>query len=352
MKEKVIAQLFFFLCISNLSGRSPFRKKDICTPQISAYWRGDNKKYTRRNSNYEEHPIFCTFHENHFNQHLLPLEPIPYRQNSSKFVDGSILNALIEGLIVEIKQKRKGYKNFIVLQHKNFNRRRQCGLIVLKFKDYPFVLKLFIERPKTFVNPYCKGFENRFFFFMSGGANRHVAGLTRIRNLEVVSEYIAASPRWRNRVKMPRKWFWLPVQTQWIEVTGKNIGGKDTINTKFPGIYAIVADEIEDNHEVAISKKDCHAIIMELCNDLHLFIDPHVDNFIFSYDSTIHDFIINIIDTEHFPSIVGIKEKKRFRNHREWYLYLAGKCFKDVYLYTKDERRSAQTRPNKLMLPW
>jgi hypothetical protein len=49
---------------------------------------------------------------------------------------------------------------------------------------------------------------------------------------------------------------------------------------------------------------------------------------------------IIIVDTEHFPSFVGLKEEITFNNYTEWYLYLAGKCFKNEFLLTKKERRN------------
>jgi len=344
--------LFFFLLCNSLFGRSPFRQKDKNIPQVTAHWHGETKIYRRQDSHYEENPLFTTFHEDHVNSNLLPTEPLSFYYQPSQHIDGHILSNLIEELIVEIKKKRKQYKHFVILQHKNFNRRKKCGLLVLKFKDYPFVVKIFIETPQTFINPYCKGLDNLFFFFMSGGTNRHILGLTRIRNLEVINEYIAKNPRWRNVVKTPRKWFWLPKKIQWIEVKGKNIGNKKQLKTRFPGTYAVVADWINTDHELVIPMHEKKAMIIDLCNNLHMFIDPHANNFIIGYDAQKNHYTISIVDTEHFPSIVGFKKEKEFRNYNEWYLYLAEKCFHDIYLRTKDKRQEEQSAPNHLALPW
>ena len=46
-------------------------------------------------------------------------------------------------------------------------------------------------------------------------------------------------------------------------------------------------------------------------------------------------FTITLVDTEHFPTMVGVFSKKSFKNHNEWYVYLAGKCIFDMYLQTK-----------------
>ena len=120
---------------------------------------------------------------------------------------------------------------------------------------------------------------------------------------------------------------------------------KKKITTILPGTYAVIADAINTEQNMTISQKEMNKIIMQLCNDLDVIVDPHSDNFIFKYNKEKKDFTIVIIDTEHFPTIVGLKEKKRFRNHYSWYLYLAGKCFYDGYLRTKDQRYYAQTKP-------
>ena len=349
-KESVgLIILFFF---STITGRSPFRPKNRYAPKITTRWLGETKTYSLSDSHFEKEPLFTTFNQEHVNQHLLPMEKIPYRNDPAQFANGIILSKLIEQLIIEVRQKKKQYTHFIVLQHKNFNRRKQCGLLVLQFKDHPFVLKLFMETPRTFVNPYCKGLENKVFFFMGGGTNRHVAGLTRIRNLELVNQYIAESPQWHNRITTPRKWFWLPKKPRYIELSGTNINKQATITTKYPGVYAIVADLIDTDHKIAMPKHERNAMIMDFCNDLQVFVDPHENNFIVGYNAEKEEYTLSLIDTEHFPSMVGIKEEVQFRNHIHWYLYLAGKAFRDMYLRTKQERHTAQITPNQLALSW
>ncbi len=349
-KEPVGLIILFFFSI--ITGRSPFRRKDPYIPRVDSRWLGETKTYTRYDSHYEKEPLFTTFHEEHVNQHLLPMEKIPYRNDPAQSVNGTILSKLIEQLIIEVKQKKRQYTQFIVLQHRNFNRRKQCGLLVLQFKNHPFVLKLFMETPQTFINSYCKGLENKVFFFMGGGTNRHVSGLTRIRNLELVNQYIAESPQWKDRIITPRKWFWLPKNSRYIELIGTNINKKTTIATKYPGIYAIVADLIDTNHEIAMPKHERNAMIMDFCNDLQLFVDPHTKNFIVGYNEEKEEYTLSLIDTEHFPSMVGIKEVIQLRSHTHWYLYLAEKATRDIFLRNKQKRRTAQTIPNQLALSW
>jgi hypothetical protein len=337
--------IFFFLLIITISSkaRSPHRPVEQFIPCLSVQWQGSNTIYTNKSFYYEEYPIFHVFDSDYFNSHQLPQSPISYQKQ--KLVNGAILNNLIEQVLTEIQKKKKRYTHFNVLQHKNFNRRKKCGLLVLKFKDYPFVVKLFIETPKTFVNPYCKGFEPRFFFTMAGGVNRHISGITRIKNLELLNYTIKNNKNWQGRVKTPRKWFWTPKNNKLLHITGKNIGNKEQLITAIPGTYAIIADAINTDEEIKMPQKKRNEIIMQLCNDLELIIDPHSNNFIFKYDEKNNNFFIVIIDTEHFPTIVGLKEKKKFKSHYSWYLYLAGKCFHDTFLLTKQQRCTLQTTP-------
>src|SRR5438128_603586 len=85
--------------------------------------------------------------------------------------------------------------------------------------DNLIVLKLFIETPETFCNPYSKGPEPIFFWYMGGGAGRHVAGITRVKNLKTMKSLTELHPYWYDHIIFPRKWFWLPNNTRWINLT-------------------------------------------------------------------------------------------------------------------------------------
>ena len=183
--------LFFFIVfISSIThARSPFRKRETGLPEISTRWAGEKRTYTTRNSHLEEYPLFA-FHENDVKKHLLPSEAIHYKNDPTKSATGAELSKLIEHVIHEIQQRKKKFTHFTLLQKKNFNRKLSSGLIVLRFNDYPFVLKLFMETPETFGSPYGKGIEPLSFFYMAGGANRHLTGLTRIKNAQLVNQHL------------------------------------------------------------------------------------------------------------------------------------------------------------------
>jgi len=328
------------------TSRSPFRKKDPSTPQITTRWQGASTSYSRSSSHYEKYPLFEIFDQDYFDTHLVP-EHVTDLENDP-MITKVAMNELIEELVGEIKAGKKTFKHFTVLQKKNFNTKKQCGLIVLRFKDHPLVLKLFMETPETFIDPYCKGVEPAAFFFMAGGSNRHISGLTRIYNLEWIQEQLKELPQWS--VHLPRKWFWAPKNNNYIEIVGTNIDPQAPLKTLIPSTYGIIADAIEVKENHTLSKKKRNDLIMNLCADLNFYIDPHGDNYIITCDDD-KNHTIHLLDTEHFPSMVGICDPVSFDSYTGWYLYLAEKCTIDAFFRLKNTRKLAHTKPRHLQLP-
>jgi hypothetical protein len=338
-----IKQLFFvsllYLPIELLS-RHPFRLPNASLPQVTAQWENGSGTSTIVNRYVRYYPMF-SFHTAHFTPYLLPNNAISFRSDPAQTVDGTKLAAMIEEGLREIVSKKinikkeKKFGDFIVLQDKNFNYRQSCGLLVLAFKDYPFVVKLFMEKPTTILNFHATGLEPTFFFYMGGGSNRHLSGLTRLDNREFIAQRITQFQEWTDYLELPRKWFWLPHQQKNIVLSGTNIGGISHVRTEIPSTYAIVADKIDFSQETdRLSATKKREIIMNLCNDLNLNIDPHAKNFAFIEDAAKKIKII-LVDTEHFPTMVGITKRKQFKDHNEWYIFLSGKCFSDIYLSSK-----------------
>ena len=198
-------------------------------PEIITRWAGDTKTYRLAKYHLEEYSLFQLFDKDYFEKHLLPNTPVSYRYDQRKSVDPQILSDLIQGLLDEIKQEKNSFTNFSILQAKDYNFKNGKGLLIVKFNDYPFVVKLFIETPDSFVSPFDKGIEPIFFFFMGGGINRHMSGFTRLKNREIILKHLAQSP-WSDQIDIPRKWNWLPTNHKWIEISGKNIGIKKRTN--------------------------------------------------------------------------------------------------------------------------
>lgn len=327
--------------------RSIYRPKESAIPTIATRWAGtQDKHYHLRSWHLEEYAIFQTFNEPFFRENLLPDGTITYRSNPSKSVSGSHIKALIDKLITEIHAKKKVFTDFDVLCKKDFNRRACSGLMILKCKHHPFVVKLFIENPKSFVKYASKGIVPTFVYFMSGGINRHLVGFTRVKNLQILQEKIAHSPEWSTKVTFPRKWFVLPTSARWIEITGDNIGATKHHSIQIPGTYCIIADWIDADRPASMFNPDDKKTCMSLCNFFGLAIDPHINNFLYEKGTG----KIAIIDTEHFLSLVGIKDPIEFTGYFAWLWHLGNYCLHRMLMMDKKDRAAEQLKPSRTQL--
>jgi hypothetical protein len=342
--KKVFVFLIIFgpLTTSIVFARHPFRTHHPQATNVTICSDGHmpNTLFSNRLRLY---PLFA-FRTQDVREYLIPQGPITYRLEPTKAVSGIELGKLVERVIAEVVtqktiiKKARATTDCIVLRDRNFNYKISHGLIILKCKNYPFVVKIFIESPASFFDFRSTGIEPPFFFYMGGGANRHLTGMTRIRNRNLIQETIDALPRWRNHVEIPRKWYWLPEQPKELTLIGRNIGGHEEIKTTIPALYAIIEDEIEIKKETTrIAKRRKRKIIIELCNDLHIYLDPHPHNYAFIEDPKTKQFKIALVDTEHFPTMAGIETKVTFRDHMGWYTYLAKNYLRRLYGLTKKD---------------
>lgn len=334
MKKKLVV-ILLLLCNLFSAPRSIYRPIDPKMPIIHAKWADGITTHTLKKYHLEEYPLFQLFDKEYFEQHMLPSYPIASRYEPDRYIHPLILQQLIENLLTEISDGKRSFTHFIVLQSKDYNFKKGRGLLIVKFRDYPFVVKLFVETPDSFVSPFDKGMEPIFFFFMGGGVNRHLTGFTRIKNREIIKERLAQSP-WADQVDIPRKWHWIPKGTRWIEIEGINIGNKTNQKIQFPSTYCIVADAIKAERNLSLLDEQDKQLALHICNYLNLWIDPHMKNFM--YEKGTGKFII--VDTEHFPSAVGLHEKVTFDTYTNWYLHLAGKCWQNAFMQTKSRRRN------------
>lgn len=334
---KKILLIFFIGTILSVYGRSIYRPTDPYMPEIITRWVGQNQHYSMRRYHLEEYSLLNLFDLTFFNQYLLPENTsLTYRNNPQKSVMSQILIEKINNLLNEIKRGNHKFSDFTILQSKDYNFKKMSGLLIVKFNDYPFVVKIFIETPDSFICPFDKGIEPIFCFFMSGGINRHLLGFTRIKNREILINRVKNSS-WASLVDIPRKWHWIPKNSRWIELTGLNLGGlgkKQTIC--FPGTYCVIADAIEAERTPSLFNAQDKKMALDLCNFLDIWVDPHMQNFLIEKKSK--KFVI--VDTEHFPSFTGLREKINFDSYSNWYLYLAGKCWRNTFMQTKKERRN------------
>lgn len=334
--------LLAFLCALTINCRaySPLRKTIKPTLEVSLTT-SSKKPCKLISSHLEITPLFKLYNEENFTTYVLPKTPIAGRHTKTEY-DTQILRDLIENLILEVKENKKVYTDFIILKKRDFNKKEQSGLLIAKFKKYPFVVKLFIETPESFVKPFNKGFEAHCHFIVGGGINRHLLGFTRVKNALFIKNRLQKNSHWRKNADVPRKWFWLPNNPSYLQLTGYNIGGYDKIETKIPAVYAIVADYIDIKKTFSILNKRDRDTAIDLSNFLLCKIDPHIDNFI---REAFTDKIV-IIDTEHFPSMGGFKKRPKITHYTSWYLHLLFKYVNDRFCRTKKERRFIQSNPN------
>ncbi len=320
-----------------LQARSPLRARRNPTPTITTHWSDDTKPYKITHSHLGIYPFFHLYDPSHLRRYELPDSALSFHYEPGKTVLGSRLKQLINELLVELNEKKQRLTHFKILQSKDYNFDKNWGLLVLKFRDYPYVLKLFIETPEGIVNPFNKGIEPIFFFYMGSGVSRHLTGFTRIKNREIVLRELAKNPQLANQVEIPNKWFWIPTNSRMITIRGDNFADR-SLESTIPGTYVIVADCIEPERPFSLSSPQDRSRSLTLCNKMNLMIDPHIKNFMI--DKRTHSLVI--VDTEHFPTATGLYSKGPFKSYLHWYFHLTSKCIKDVLFLTKRERLARQ----------
>jgi hypothetical protein len=332
VKIKILFLLTSFISSKNLNARSIHRPADPDDPCIYVTSSLTGDCYKMIDSQLQNYPIFNCYNEDHFNKNLLPAT-INFRYEPEKFVSAKEINDKIDNLISELKNKKRIFSDFKVLKCTDFNSRKKAGFIVVKFKDYPFVLKLFKETPKSITDFSTRGVQERAIFAMSSSM-RHFAGLTRIRNIEKIKKTISPNHKWYNELSLPRKWFWLPENPDFLLIKAHNLGGKKESVTKIPAFYAIICDEIKFSKK-KVSINDC----IEFCSELNFILDPHYKNF--TYDEI--NGKLTIIDTEFFPILMGLRHKlKPYKNYLDWYTMLGCQFIKHKFGMLKSMRRVRQ----------
>lgn len=341
-----IKKFFLILCslfTFSTSARSIYRPVDPHTPYIVV--KTSNKKFTKqwtrqkpkdsyilRSDYLQLTPIFSTFDRTLFDRWMLPKkEDISFRSDASKSVDSKELSQLAENVLEEIKQNKKEFKDFIILKKRDFNYKTRSGLLVLKYKKYPFVLKLLIEHPHTFVEPFSKSYESGCMFVI-GGNLRHLSGFTRIPNLHYTRDLLYQDKTYKNLLDFPRKWFWEPKKNAYLKVEWKHVLNKQNFKTSIPCIYGVICDFViphEEQPENALKR-----LSIEISNHLNFLLDPHEGNAIREKDSG----KIVIIDTEHFPTMLDLKTKMYAKNYFNWLTQLAFKYIRSKFMRNKEER--------------
>jgi hypothetical protein len=239
--------------------RSIHRKHDVRMPEIKTYWDNDSRIYTLRDYHLHYWAFFTRYDETFLFSQQLPADSnVSLRDNPEESVHSQNLKKLIDGTVTEIGRAQKkiaSLQHATILKDRDFNYKKQCGTIIVKLQDYPFIIKIFSETPKTFVQPFSKGIEPSFFYHMAGGMNRYLAGFTRPKNLHAIRKKINEDEKWRNMITTPRQWFWVPDNGTWFHVSGKNFGSHTQHHVKMPAVYAIVCDAIDSDTPLQVTNR-------------------------------------------------------------------------------------------------
>ncbi len=348
MKKIIFAGLISLLTCLSLKPRGPLHFIDPNIPVIYTKWQWnfpeekmyfpsvDNENYKFSNGTITEFPLFKTFDMEDVKNNYLPEENIPYRNDKKSFIQGKKFEKMLKNFFKEILQKKDTYSDFTILKDDDWNRKKQAGLLVVRCKKHPFVIKLFMETPKSFMHPFNKGIIPLFQFGIGGGATRHLVGFTRIKNSNTIMKLLLESPEWKDYAEVPRKWYWLP-QYPWIHITTKNLGEPNEIKTiTIPGAYMIIADFIDTGRTFKLSSKTDRTKILNLCNYLQCRVDPHINNFLVEKGTN----KLVLIDTEHFPTLTGLQKPIDLRSYTQFYLHLSGKYAHETVFCLKNHRQS------------
>lgn len=330
------------LCIfSGLTARNIWQPQDQL-PTIETFWENNQEKtYQLSHSRLEKWAIFDRYSATEVKKHQLP-DQITWEHGA---ITVNEITKLCQHLLHELnarKNTRVHFSHFTVLKDADFNYKEKYGTIILKFKDYPLVCKLFCETPQSFVRPFSKGIVPSFLFSMGGGINRFLAGFTRIPNLETIQDILAHEPAWKNKIRLPRKWYWLPQENPYFVIKGYNFSQNpnEVFQICVPGTYAIISDYIPCAKKFSLKSHEERTTAIQLQALFKNKIDPHICNFFFDETGK-----IAIIDTEHFASIMGLQEDDFFHNYGHLVIGLGNRFIKRTLFQNKEERRKATQNP-------
>lgn len=276
-------------------------------------------------------PIKQAFNQEFFQEHYLPKNTkIEYRDGTGS-IHTDTLDNLAQGLVAEVKAGQKKFTNFTVLKDRDFNYSKLSGLLVVKYKNYPFVLKLAIEHPHTMVDPYSKSTEATFIFIF-GGNIRHLSNFTRISNLENIKKILMFNPYYLDNINFPRKWYWQPENNYSLEVTWHASPYKSEEKFSIPSIYAVISDYI--NIDPTFPQQELNKIAMKISIDTEFLIDPHAGNTVVEKGSTMY----TMLDTENFRIMTGLDHTMNSKKYLCWFLEMSTTCLKIYGGRTKQER--------------
>lgn len=276
-------------------------------------------------------PLKQGFDKKYFAKKLIPKNTnISYKNNKGS-VNSQELSQLAEKVLQEVKDGKQTFTDFTILKCKDFNFKNLSGLLVLKYKKYPFVLKLSIEHPHTMVKPYTKSFEANC-IFMIGGNFRHLSNFTRIPNLENLKKILSYNPYYLEKIDFPRKWYWQPKNNYNLEITWHKSDYRPEEKIIIPSTYATLSDfiEVDDSQ----SQRELNKVALKISRDTGFLVDPHAGNLVINKDTGKH----TMIDTENFRLILGVDHSLNAQTYIGWFAEMITTSIKKYCGRTKKER--------------
>lgn len=337
--------IFAILPGLQLHARNPRRPQDFTTPVIrvsstdpeyAKTWASlkssfrPNKTEYKLKSRYLRLRPLLGFNLDFFKKNYLPQSTIEFR-NGNGSVSGAVLSQLANELLEEIKVGQTKFTRFSILKDKDFNYKTLSGLLIVKYNDYPFVLKISIEHPHTMIEPYTKNIEADG-LFICGGTLRHLSNFTRIQNLQRIRNILNYNPFYLKSLDYPRKWYWKPEQIHDLKVVWQCNKQEKTI--MLPSVYATISDFIiTQEHQ---PQADLNRLSMKVASDTGFLIDPHAGNIVIEQGS--HRYVL--LDTEDFRMMVGLDCSMRAKKYIGWYIELIGNSIQILAFRTKQQRLS------------
>lgn len=320
-----ISLFYVFLCMcifTKINARSRFRTLSHPIPKITI--RMFTKNVAKKTVFYSEVGVLesihirpwvylTTYDKNYYKKKMFPCNKKIKLRNNKDSINSKDASEEINKAIQELMNVKRGNvpARSIILKDQDWNYSNHSGLVIVKLKNYPFVLKVYRETPYTFSRPFTKGIAPILFFRTGGGLTRHLSGLTRIPSSEIVYHYISRSEAWKDKVSLPRKWMWMPKKPSWLLISGKE---NFSFNAIIPSLYAIVCDEINIERSFSVFNEEDRQSSVTITNLLEGKLDNNISNFVIEKETQ----KIIIIDTEYFSTMLGLKEPIHWTSYYSW----------------------------------
>jgi len=301
--------------------------KRVDRPYLEACWEGEERPVDRLYSNrLDANSLFNQFDEELLEQNKLP------EDESFKEIKSSLTH-----LRNELEEGAAELNDFTVLKDLEWDWQQQRGLLILKHKNMPYVIKFFQETPYGCLRHWGKGHKDygvtaAFFFMMSGGITRHLSGFTRIYNRRFIKDKIRTS-KWKNTLVLPQLYYWVPEEVSQIKLMGHNIGGISKQDVTVPATYAIIANYVEGESLSWFSRKDRNEVL-ELTNLSESHVDPGLANFKRDKSGK-----LAILDLEDYRTMFGFKDDLQVKNYPYLFTYFGWKIAKDLVGYITQIKR-------------